>query len=54
MSTGRGILPSYLGLCWCNFLFLLYFGMGNGSEKTDDSGDFIWPGETRKERRDVL
>ena len=18
MSTGRGILPSYLGLCWCN------------------------------------
>ena len=19
MSTGRGILPSYLGLCWCNF-----------------------------------
>ena len=20
MSTGDGILPSYLGLCWCNFL----------------------------------
>ena len=20
MSTGRGILPSYLGLCWCNFV----------------------------------
>ena len=20
MSTGRGILPSYLGLCWCSFL----------------------------------
>ena len=20
-STGRGILPSYLGLCWCNFSF---------------------------------
>ena len=19
MSTGRGILPSYLGPCWCNF-----------------------------------
>ena len=24
MSTGRGILPSYLGLCWCNlFNFLI-------------------------------
>ena len=21
MSTGRGILPSYLGLCWCTFFF---------------------------------
>ena len=21
MSTGRGILPSYLGLCWCNSMF---------------------------------
>ena len=21
MSTGRGILPSYLGLCWCHFLY---------------------------------
>ena len=20
MLTGRGILPSYLGLCWCNFI----------------------------------
>ena len=25
MSTGRGILPSYLGLCWCNLLFFLCF-----------------------------
>ena len=23
MSTGRGILPSYLGLCWCHFLIFL-------------------------------
>ena len=21
MSTGRGILPSYLGLCWCNLFY---------------------------------
>ena len=25
MSTGRGILPSYLGLRWCNFLFHAFF-----------------------------
>ena len=25
MSTGRGILPSYLGLCWCNLLLFYCF-----------------------------
>ena len=24
MSTGRGILPSYLGLCWCICLFFVF------------------------------
>ena len=24
MSTGRGILPSYLGLCWCYFVYTLF------------------------------
>ena len=35
MSTGRGILPSYLGLCWCNFVLYVVEPTSLGSPAWD-------------------
>ena len=38
MSTGRGILPSYLGLCWCKGISNKFCNMLQLEDKTTQSG----------------
>ena len=52
MSTGRGILPSYLGLCWCNFLlsFRTKIKLKINLTRNKDATKGSWPGLTTRNK----